>query len=841
MPFDIQPGEGQEKSKNTILETILGFYFVWGMVLAVALKVIDVKRSYFALSGMAAVFAALVFISHKKLHLREFIIRYWKVTLVAFLCLLYQWVYLGHSTRSVLRGITIYLLIYTGFLYEKRFRSYIGKAFRVSSILLGVTSVIGIIWWTRGIYPIEKISAEAAKYFYSAPQRMDSVFVHPIPAACFMLLLVSLALFAWKGDLKIEVARFLLLFLGIAGLYATFTRSAYLVLVMIPVVWAIGKWNERRAENIKQHIDEQSKQGISKDAQVSEAAESPKKLGLLPKVLIVIGAVALVSVMLHITGVAGTIYNRFFETNWREDPSYTFRMDTFSITTKSILGRGIGRFLFGMGAGKGNSVLYDVKWFTDKYEVIHGIDNSYSTMFLEQGIFAFVLYLFEFLYVLKRCFVPMHDAKEKSEKTHAVGRNSLYYILLPQLVMAITFDAQNWPGTEFVIFVLIGIEMAGRTYPHPGFSKEHPLIINGRIFAQNVTGVQRYGIEIIKQIDTMVEPGEVILALPQGGLVTQPNFHNIKTEVVGKGNGNKWTQVYLPIYAYKKRGVLLGLAGIAPVIKPDYIATHDISFMRYPDSYGKSFRLMYRIGYLLTLYRCKGIITISEFSRDELRTFYDLDESRFTIAGNSAEHLFEGVAEQDKARTGEILSKWNLTTETKYFLSVGSKNLHKNQIYIKKLAKKYPDKTFVIAGGSSARSFGGSGDAVDGTGTSKEDGIHNIILTGYITDEELRTLYANAHAFVFPSLYEGFGIPPMEAILSGVKRIALADIPVLREIYTKGCYFFDPRNEDAFNMEALENGKETITDAIRDYYRETFSWSNSARNILGAIRCSFQK
>ncbi|WP_196805198.1 glycosyltransferase family 4 protein [Butyrivibrio sp. AD3002] len=418
-----------------------------------------------------------------------------------------------------------------------------------------------------------------------------------------------------------------------------------------------------------------------------------------------------------------------------------------------------------------------------------------------------------------------------------------------------------------------------RKNPHPGFSKEHPLIINGRIFAQHVTGVQRYGIEIIKKLDEMVEPGEAILALPYGELQTQPELKNIEMVRIGKGNGNKWTQFHLPILAFKKRGTLLTLAAIAPAVKPDYVVAHDISFIRYPESYGKAFRFMYRCGYLITLYRCKGIITISEFSRDELIKYYELDEDKFAIAGNSAEQILEkpetsqdsqkgtlkpdqnstlkpdqiSTLKSDQNKDEDILSRWNIAPGERYYLSVGSKNLHKNQIYIKKLAQKYPDRKFIVAGGSATRSFSAAGDISrtespenahnkmgdlsDSTNKGPADNPSNLVLTGYVLNEELRTLYNNAYAFIFPSLYEGFGIPPMEAILSGVKHIALADISVLREIYPVGCYFFDPRNADTFDIEKLDGTKEPIiTPEIQNFYKENYTWEKSAKNIMDFIR-----
>lgn len=866
---------------HKVTDKLLKYYFLWGMIIAVFLRILDVKRTYYATSAMAIVFVILFYICHRTLHIREFLLRYWMLFLTVVMDLLYQTFRIGLSHRALLRGATIYILIYSGFLFGKKYIKNFKSVLKPTALVLAITSVIGIIWWILGIWPLEIVAKDPAKYFYSAPQRMVSVFVHPILAGCFMLLLISISLFVWRDENGLNrknkksivnnkksivdaAIKFLLAFIGIAGLYATFTRSAYLVMIFMIIVWAYGM---RTANKMRNRSAGDAKNICSGNGYCKPSKE--KRSNALVIVVFSLAIIAIILATLYFTGIAGTIYTRFFGTNWRDDPSYTFRMDTLSLTAANVFGRGFGSFLFGMGAGKGDDILKNATWLIEKYEVVPAIDNSFSTMFLEQGIFAFVLFVSELIYMMKKCLHPDISillTKTNNTKDNKIGAiddiSYMPYILLPQLIMAITFDAQTWPSSEFVIFVLIGIEMACRKYPHPGFSKKHPLIINGRIFAQSVTGVQRYGIEIIKQIDKLVEPGEVILALPQGDLVSRPDFQNIKTERVGKGNGNKWTQFYLPMYAYKKRGTLLGFAGIAPVIKPDYIATHDISFMRYPASYGKAFRWMYRIGYLLTLYRCKGIITISEFSRDELICFYRLDESRFTIAGNSAEQILEQmdvVSVNGKEKVINTLSKWGLKEGEPYYLSVGSKNLHKNQRFIKKLAKKYPDRIFVVAGGSSQRSFAGSGDMDDSDAaqSDKNKVPQNLILTGYISDEELLLLYSNAYAFIFPSLYEGFGIPPMEAIMAGVKRIALADIPVFREIYTRGCYFFDPTDAESFDIERIEadftgkvhqgldkaNKVQTntsdnfyITDEIRQFYIKKYSWKNSAKSIIGMIR-----
>ncbi|WP_026664611.1 glycosyltransferase family 4 protein [Butyrivibrio sp. FC2001] len=362
-----------------------------------------------------------------------------------------------------------------------------------------------------------------------------------------------------------------------------------------------------------------------------------------------------------------------------------------------------------------------------------------------------------------------------------------------------------------------------------GFSKTHPLILNGKILTQKITGVQRYGIEVIKQIDELVQPGEVILAVPDEELQTNLTLRNIQTQVVGGRRGNLWTQIDLPGFAARKNGSILTFAGIPPLTRPDYVVAHDISFIRYSRSYKLSFRLLYRIGYRLTLLRCKGIITVSQFSKNELMSYYGLDENRITIAGNSAEHFeVPGTIEMPNVqKVPGTIEETKVSgpmeevpgTDTPYYLSVGSASIHKNQSFIEELARLHPDKNFIITGarypGKSASPT--KSDNIESARhhssftTVTTGKLPNITYTGYITDEELKNLYKNTKAFIFPSLYEGFGIPPMEAIAMGNEHIALADIPALREIYTKGCYFFDPKNPEKFDFQKLE---EQVADSI---------------------------
>ena len=391
----------------------------WGTIISLLVREYNYKYDYYVLSGLAVLFMLFSFLDGRKLYIREFLRKYWYVVAVMVLCLIYQALRAGLTRRMLSRTSGIGLLVYAGFLYGKRFAGQLVRSSIRLAVFLGAAGAIGLVWWALRICPLGFTSGLAVKYFLSAPERMVSVFSHPILAACYMLLLISLTMFFWP-DHRYLPLRMALLLIGLTGLFATVTRSAYLVFAFVVFLWILSFREKLR--------------------------------GLLSGKIIALGvaAVIVICAVLLYSGAFSYAFERFFGTDWRADRSYTLRIDSMSIIMGSVLSRGIGRFLFGSGIGKGKNVL-DVAWFQEKYGK-KLIDNTYLTTFADQGIFMAGLLLAEALYVLICCF------RERCASLHG----KVCHILLPQMLMIAVFDVQGWCSLLFVVCVLAGMEMAVR-------------------------------------------------------------------------------------------------------------------------------------------------------------------------------------------------------------------------------------------------------------------------------------------------------------------------------------------------------------------------------------------
>lgn len=350
------------------------------------------------------------------------------------------------------------------------------------------------------------------------------------------------------------------------------------------------------------------------------------------------------------------------------------------------------------------------------------------------------------------------------------------------------------------------------------------IYINARFLSQPVTGVQRFAIEISLQLKKFL--GKQVCFIAPSNIIHRDLANQLGVIQIGSRTGHLWEQLDLTVYL-RKRGnpLLLNFANTAPLFYTNKISTiHDVAFLVYPRTYSKTFLWSYRFLIPRVIYSSKLILTVSEFSKQEILRYYHVPESSVKVIYNAVSDIFHKV-ESRKGRTSD-----------KYFLAVSSLNYRKNFRLILqafcRFNESFPDYRLLIIGDLKTGNFGD-------LNMDDYKKHQNIRFLGRIDDNELVRYYRNAFAFLYPSFYEGFGIPPLEAQACGCP-IIVSETSSLPEIFGDSAFYCHPDSVDSLYARMRDMASHnSIYNLLTEKGEKNvlrFSWSDSAKKIIESLK-----
>lgn len=346
---------------------------------------------------------------------------------------------------------------------------------------------------------------------------------------------------------------------------------------------------------------------------------------------------------------------------------------------------------------------------------------------------------------------------------------------------------------------------------------------------EGIAGIHRYTLETLKCLDSIINTDEVELLIPASE-IDNYNFKHIKVVRMGirvpipgllgvRVERFLTKNVFAPLYIKKKKEISVDLELQFPLFSCDVIAVYDCRVNKYPEFYQFSKEQRRNRKVVLkhqnnSIRKCKAIVTDSETIKDEIQDWYGDYKKPIYVTHCGWQH-FEAIKED---RT--ILERLGLE-EYKYFFSLGTRFPHKNIKWVSYAAKRHPSYTFVISGTIRSQ----SNMEFEGEKTS------NMIFAGRLTDSEVKALMKYSKAFIQPSLYEGFGIPPLEAMSAGANCI-VSDIPVFREIYKNSVWYIDPNDYQNIDIDRTMQTEKDKNEVIL----EEFSWEKSANKLWNCLK-----
>lgn len=290
------------------------------------------------------------------------------------------------------------------------------------------------------------------------------------------------------------------------------------------------------------------------------------------------------------------------------------------------------------------------------------------------------------------------------------------------------------------------------------------VIIDIRIVDNNLNGIGRYTYELVNglikknKIKLKLLTNDMELSKKIFGEHNNIEFIKIKSKFL-----SPYEIIELPLVLNKfKKDYMFHSPSFScsPFIKnKSFITIHDLNHLALPQYYSKFHKYYYKYIVKPFSLRCKKIFTVSEFSKQEIIKWLKCKENKVVVTYNGIDDKFKPINNKDLLDS--VRTKYKLPY--KFIMYIGNLKPHKNvETLIKAFSKIYKEYKLVINGKP-------NDSILNAINCNK---LHDrVIFIGYVDDEDLPVLYNLASVFVFPSAYEGFGLPPLEAMACGCNTI----------------------------------------------------------------------
>lgn len=361
------------------------------------------------------------------------------------------------------------------------------------------------------------------------------------------------------------------------------------------------------------------------------------------------------------------------------------------------------------------------------------------------------------------------------------------------------------------------------------------IIVNGLLLNGAFSGIQHSIERTLLSMTGMAGYDDIELLLPAGynGMLCHGNFKQVRLPVGGRLQRIAWEHTILPSYLKNKKNSIYHAPGcILPVRmpRPSVITVHDLVPVQFPQWCRRSSVAYYQLALRGSVMRADRIIAVSETVKKDILARYPVSPAKIHVVYHGVGARFRRVCDADILQA--VARCYRLPE--RYLLFVGNIEPRKNlEVLVRAfsiLKQNYAEPVKLVIAGQKGWKYGPLYKAVQELRLADD-----IVFTGYVRDEHMPAIYSMADVFVFPSLYEGFGLPLLEAMACEVP-VVISGAGALPEVAGEAALQVPANHIAALAgcmLQLLSDAGLRREYAARGLARaRQFSWENTARGVL---------